>query len=341
VTVEDAAPSSSDRRRGKTRAPRAASPPEAARPSRHALPPISPSPTSLPDVEDALASHGACVLQAPPGAGKTTLVPLRLLEAPWLAGRASSCWSPRRLAARAAATRIAELLGEPVGRDRRLRDALRAPRRAGHAPARRHRGPAGAPAPGRPGAGRRGPRGLRRVPRALARRRPRAWPVPRGARCAPPRPAAARDVGDARGRQGRPPPGRRRPGGPQRGPAVPGRGGASRPRPGATARGAGGAGRPPRPRGRPGDVLAFLPGGREIGRARATWASRPGVRVLPLHGDLPRAAQDEAIRPAPRGPAQGRPRHQRRRDQPHDRGRSPASSTAAWSAGPASRPAPA
>jgi ATP-dependent helicase HrpB len=51
----------------------------------------------------------------------------------------------------------------------------------------------------------------------------------------------------------------------------------------------------------PGDVLAFLPGGREIGRARATLGEPAGVRVLPLHGDLPRAAQDEAIRPAPRG----------------------------------------
>jgi ATP-dependent helicase HrpB len=55
------------------------------------------------------------VLQAPPGAGKTTLVPLALLDAPWLGGRTILMLEPRRLATRAAAYRIAELHGDAVG----------------------------------------------------------------------------------------------------------------------------------------------------------------------------------------------------------------------------------
>ena len=55
------------------------------------------------------------MLQAPPGAGKTTRVPLALLDEPWLAGRRIVMLEPRRLAARAAARRMADLLGEPVG----------------------------------------------------------------------------------------------------------------------------------------------------------------------------------------------------------------------------------
>jgi ATP-dependent helicase HrpB len=60
----------------------------------------------------ALAEHGAAVLVAPPGTGKTTLVPLALAEA--VPGRVLVA-EPRRLAARAAAARMAALLGEPVG----------------------------------------------------------------------------------------------------------------------------------------------------------------------------------------------------------------------------------
>ena len=59
-------------------------------------------------------STGA-VLQAPPGAGKTTRVPLALLEEPWLSGGRIVMLEPRRLAARAAARRLASSLGEPVG----------------------------------------------------------------------------------------------------------------------------------------------------------------------------------------------------------------------------------
>jgi ATP-dependent helicase HrpB len=63
----------------------------------------------------ALADARAAVLQAPPGAGKTTLAPLVLLEQPWLAGRRILMLEPRRLATRAAARRMAEMLGEAVG----------------------------------------------------------------------------------------------------------------------------------------------------------------------------------------------------------------------------------
>ncbi|MFD9733080.1 ATP-dependent helicase HrpB [Umezawaea sp. NPDC059074] len=67
----------------------------------------------LGDVVRVLAEHGCAVLVAPPGTGKTTLVPLALAEAH--AGRVVVA-EPRRIAARAAAARMAALLGEPVGR---------------------------------------------------------------------------------------------------------------------------------------------------------------------------------------------------------------------------------
>src|SRR5207253_1695756 len=55
------------------------------------------------------------VLVAPPGAGKTTVVPLALRDEPWAAGGKLIVLEPRRLAARAAAARMASTLGEPVG----------------------------------------------------------------------------------------------------------------------------------------------------------------------------------------------------------------------------------
>ncbi|MCJ2068183.1 ATP-dependent helicase HrpB [Methylobacterium sp. J-030] len=70
---------------------------------------------ALPALRDALAARNAAVLVAPPGAGKTTRVPLALLDAPWLDGRKIILLEPRRLAARAAAARMAQSLGEPVG----------------------------------------------------------------------------------------------------------------------------------------------------------------------------------------------------------------------------------
>ncbi|ODT94397.1 MAG: ATP-dependent helicase HrpB [Rhodanobacter sp. SCN 67-45] len=69
----------------------------------------------LPEIRAALAANPRLVLEAPPGAGKTTQVPLALLDAPWLAGRRIVMLEPRRLAARAAAQFMATQLGEPVG----------------------------------------------------------------------------------------------------------------------------------------------------------------------------------------------------------------------------------
>jgi ATP-dependent helicase HrpB len=70
---------------------------------------------ALPALQTALAGADAAVLIAPPGAGKTTVVPLALLDAPWAAGGKILMLEPRRLAARAAAARMAATLGEAVG----------------------------------------------------------------------------------------------------------------------------------------------------------------------------------------------------------------------------------
>ncbi|MHA6192955.1 ATP-dependent helicase HrpB [Pseudomonas wadenswilerensis] len=69
----------------------------------------------LPALREALARRHEAVLEAPPGAGKTTRVPLALLNEPWLAGQTILMLEPRRLAARAAAERLASELGEKVG----------------------------------------------------------------------------------------------------------------------------------------------------------------------------------------------------------------------------------
>ncbi|HMF69216.1 MAG TPA: ATP-dependent helicase HrpB, partial [Phyllobacterium sp.] len=69
----------------------------------------------LPALDRALTNANAAVLVAPPGAGKTTLIPLHLLDAPWRENRTIILLEPRRLAARAAASRMASLLGEDVG----------------------------------------------------------------------------------------------------------------------------------------------------------------------------------------------------------------------------------
>ena len=70
----------------------------------------------LPRLGALLAAHRLLVLQAEPGAGKSTLVPPFLLGADWLAGRKIVMLEPRRLAAASVAARIADLLGEPLGR---------------------------------------------------------------------------------------------------------------------------------------------------------------------------------------------------------------------------------
>jgi len=80
----------------------------------HAIPDL-PVTEALPSVVAALAAGRNAVLVAPPGAGKTTLVPLALLDAPWRGDGRILMLEPRRLATRAAATRMASLRGEAVG----------------------------------------------------------------------------------------------------------------------------------------------------------------------------------------------------------------------------------
>lgn len=70
---------------------------------------------ALPELLQSLIERDEAVLEAPPGAGKTTCVPLALLDAPWLGSGIIMLLEPRRLAARAAAERMAQLLGEKVG----------------------------------------------------------------------------------------------------------------------------------------------------------------------------------------------------------------------------------
>ena len=70
----------------------------------------------LPALREALARSPSAVLQAPPGAGKSTVVPLALLDEPWARGKRILMLEPRRLAARAVAQRMAQTLGESVGR---------------------------------------------------------------------------------------------------------------------------------------------------------------------------------------------------------------------------------
>jgi ATP-dependent helicase HrpB len=70
---------------------------------------------ALPALREALLSHRTAVLQAPPGAGKSTVVPLELLAEQWAQGRRLLMLEPRRLAARAVTARMAHTLGENVG----------------------------------------------------------------------------------------------------------------------------------------------------------------------------------------------------------------------------------
>ena len=71
--------------------------------------------TILPELFEQLTHYDQAILEAAPGAGKTTVVPLALLAAPWLGQRKIVMLEPRRLAAKAAAKRLAEQLGEPLG----------------------------------------------------------------------------------------------------------------------------------------------------------------------------------------------------------------------------------
>ena len=69
----------------------------------------------IPEVKEKLLHHNRLVLQAPAGAGKTTVLPLALLDEPWLEGKKIIMLEPRRLAVRSSARQMAELLGEKVG----------------------------------------------------------------------------------------------------------------------------------------------------------------------------------------------------------------------------------
>jgi ATP-dependent helicase HrpB len=71
---------------------------------------------ALPALNDALNRRAAALLEAPPGAGKSTIVPISLLNGPWLKDQKILMLEPRRIAARAVANRMAALLGETVGR---------------------------------------------------------------------------------------------------------------------------------------------------------------------------------------------------------------------------------
>jgi ATP-dependent helicase HrpB len=71
--------------------------------------------SAIPTLAAALRNAGTAVLQAPPGAGKTTRVPLALLDEPWLGGGRIILLEPRRIAARAAAGWMAQSLGEEPG----------------------------------------------------------------------------------------------------------------------------------------------------------------------------------------------------------------------------------
>ena len=90
------------------------------------MPTPSPLPIdeAIPDLLKALAEAGRAVLVAPPGAGKTTRVPLVLLDQPWRGDGRILLIEPRRLAARAAAERMAWMLGERVGETVGLRARL-------------------------------------------------------------------------------------------------------------------------------------------------------------------------------------------------------------------------
>ncbi|HLY91338.1 MAG TPA: ATP-dependent helicase HrpB, partial [Acetobacteraceae bacterium] len=69
----------------------------------------------LDELARTLQGRNAAVLVAPPGAGKTTRVPLALLEEPWTRAKKIIVLEPRRIAARASAERMAKTLGERVG----------------------------------------------------------------------------------------------------------------------------------------------------------------------------------------------------------------------------------
>lgn len=70
----------------------------------------------IPEIKRSLSLNNTVILQAPPGAGKSTILPLHLLDEPWLEGKKILMLEPRRLAARAVANRMSSLLEEEIGK---------------------------------------------------------------------------------------------------------------------------------------------------------------------------------------------------------------------------------
>ena len=164
-------------------------------------PPDLPVLEALPAVVAALRDGTSAILVAPPGAGKTTLIPLMLVDERWLERERIVMLEPRRLATRAAAQRMATLLGERVGDT--VGYQTRDERHIGprHADRGRHRGGADATSAARPDTRGLRPGDLRRGARAQPSDRPRARPRARRARAGPARAQAPRHVGNA-GHQG-------------------------------------------------------------------------------------------------------------------------------------------
>ncbi|MBS2097574.1 ATP-dependent helicase HrpB [Carboxylicivirga linearis] len=69
----------------------------------------------IPEIKEQLFTNNRLIIHAPPGTGKSTIIPLALLDEPWLAEKKIIVLEPRRLAARSIAIRMADLLGEKVG----------------------------------------------------------------------------------------------------------------------------------------------------------------------------------------------------------------------------------
>lgn len=85
--------------------------------SQNAAPPMSTLPivSHLDAISKGVREHSISILEAPPGTGKTTVLPLHLMRESWLSGKSILMLQPRRLAARSVATRMAHLIGEAVG----------------------------------------------------------------------------------------------------------------------------------------------------------------------------------------------------------------------------------
>ena len=194
-----------------------------------AFPDSLPIDEALPRLRAALNAGPNAILVAPPGAGKTTRVPLALLDEPFAGTGKIIVLEPRRLAARAAAARMAASLGEKVGETIGLQRAPAEPRLGAHARRGRHRGRVRAHDSRRPGARRRRGGAVRRIPRALARRRSRPGAGARRAGGLARGPAPPGDVGDAGRRAGGEADGRGR-ADRERGAVLPGRDALSRPR---------------------------------------------------------------------------------------------------------------